>query len=60
MLTATVLKKVQEVTKAEVAIDIKLLVPKPLDMAKFVLKAYYRFIRDIEVGAPLVAYFLLN
>ena len=29
-------------------------------MAKFTLKAYYRFIRDIEVRAPIVAYFLLN
>jgi hypothetical protein len=29
-------------------------------MAKFVLKAYYRFTRDIEVRAPAVAYFLLS
>ena len=29
-------------------------------MAKFILKAYYRFIRDIEVRASAVAYFLLN
>src|SRR3981189_426059 len=33
---------------------------KPLDMAKFALKAYHRFTRDTEVGAPAVAHFLLN
>ena len=60
MLAAAVLKKVQEVAKAKVAIDIGLLVLKPLDMAKFALKAYHRFIRDTEVGASVVAYFLFN
>jgi len=29
-------------------------------MSKFALKAYNRFTRDIEVGAPTVAYFLLR
>lgn len=60
ILTITILKKAQEVTKAEVTTDIGLLVPKPLDITKFVLKAYYRFTRDTEVGALIVAYFLLN
>jgi hypothetical protein len=60
VLAAAVLKKAQEVAEAEVAADIGLPVPKPLDIAKFALKAYHRFTRDIEVGAPTVAYFLLN
>jgi hypothetical protein len=34
--------------------------PEPLDMSKFALKAYNRFTRDVEVGAPAVAHFLLG
>ena len=60
ILAAAVLKKAQEVAEAEAAADVGLPVLKPLDMAKFALKAYYKFIRDIEVGAPAVAHFLLN
>jgi hypothetical protein len=60
VLAIAVLKKAQEVIEAEAATDIGLLVPKPLDIAKFTLKAYYRFIRDIEVRALTIAYFLLN
>ena len=60
ILTATVLKKVQEVAKGKAAVDIRLPVLKPFNMAKFILKAYYRFIRDIEVRASAVAHFLLN
>lgn len=37
-----------------------LLALEPLDMSKFALKAYNRFIRDVEVGALIVAYFLLR
>jgi PIF1-like helicase/helitron helicase-like protein len=60
VLAAAVLKKAQEVAEAEAAADIGLPVPKSLDMAKFALKAYHRFTRDTEVGAPAVAHFLLN
>jgi len=60
VLAAAVLKKAQEVAKAEAATEVGLLAPKPLDMAKFTLKAYHRFTRDTEVGAPAVAHFLLN
>ena len=60
VLAAAVLKKAQEVAEAEAAADIGLLVPKPLDIAKFALKVYHRFTRDTEVGAPTVAHFLLN
>jgi hypothetical protein len=60
VLAAAVLKKVQEVAEAEAAANVGLPVPKPLDMAKFALKAYHRFTRDTEVGAPAVAHFLLN
>jgi hypothetical protein len=59
-LAITVLKKSQEVAEAKATADIGLPIPKPLDMAKFVLKVYYRFTRDTEVGAPAVAYFFLN
>ena len=55
-----VLKKVQKVAKAKVATDVRLLVPKPLDIAKFALKAYHRFTRDTEVKALAIAYFLFN
>ncbi len=60
VLAAAVLKKAQEVAEAEAAADIGLPTPPPLDMAKFALKAYHRFTRDTEVGAPAVAHFLLN
>jgi hypothetical protein len=60
VLAAAVLKKAQEVAEAEAAADVGLPVPPPLDMAKFALKAYHRFTRDTEVGAPAVAHFLLN
>ena len=60
VLAATVLKKAQEVAEGEAAADIRLPVPKPLNMAKFALKAYHRFTRDTEVGASAVAHFLLN
>ncbi|KAH6701352.1 hypothetical protein BKA61DRAFT_681549 [Leptodontidium sp. MPI-SDFR-AT-0119] len=60
VLAAAVLKKAQEVAEVESALDAGLPTPQPLDMAKFVLKAYYRFTRDTEVGAPAVAHFLLQ
>lgn len=60
VLAAAVLKKAQEVAEAEAAADIGLPTPQPLDMAKFALKAYHRFTRDTEVGAPAVAHFLLK
>ena len=60
VLATAVLKKVQKVAEAKVVIDIRLLVLKSLDIAKFVLKTYHKFTRDIEVGAPAVAHFLLN
>lgn len=60
VLAAAVLKKAQEVAEAEAAADAGLPVPQPLDMAKFALKAYHRFTRDTEVGAPAVTHFLLK
>jgi hypothetical protein len=60
ILAAAVLKKAQEVAEAKAAADVRLPVFKPLNMAKFALKAYYRFIRDTKVGALIVAHFLLN
>ena len=60
VLATTILKKAQEVAEGKTIIDIRLLVPKPFDMAKFVLKACYRFTRDIKVEASAVAYFLFN
>jgi hypothetical protein len=60
VLAGAVLKKAQEIAEAEAAVDIGLPVPKPLYIAKFALKAYHRFTRDTEVGAPAVAHFLLN
>ena len=60
VLAAAILKKAQEAAEAEAAADVGLPTPLLLDMAKFALKAYYRFMRDMEVGAPAVAYFLLN
>ena len=60
IFATAVLKKAQEVTKGKATVDIKLLVPKPLNMAKFILKASYRFIKDIEVKAFIIAHFLFN
>lgn len=60
VLAAAVLKKAQEIAEAKAATDVGLPVPPALDMAKFALKAYHRFTRDTEVGAPAVAHFLLN
>ena len=60
ILATTILKKAQEVVKGKATVDIRLLIFKPFNMAKFVLKVYYRFIRDIEVRALTVAHFLFN
>jgi hypothetical protein len=60
VLAAAILKKAQEVAEAKAAEDIGLPAPPPLDMSKFALKAYNRFTRDTEVGAPAVAHFLLG
>ena len=57
---AAVLKKAQETAEAVAAKDNNLPAPEPLDMSKFALKAYNRFTRDVEVGAPAVAHFLLS
>ena len=58
-LAAAVLKKAQETAEAAAAEYSDLPAPEPLDMSKFALKAYNRFTRDVEVGAPAVAHFLL-
>jgi hypothetical protein len=60
VLAAAVLKKAQETAEAAASKGGGLPVPEPLDMSKFALKAYNRFTRDVEVGAPAVAYFLLG
>jgi hypothetical protein len=60
VLAAAILKKAQEVAEAKAAEDSGLSVPPPLDMSKFALKAYNRFTKDAEVGAPAVAHFLLG
>ncbi len=60
VLATAVLKKALEVAEADAAADSGLPTPKPLDISKFALKAYNRFTRDIEVGAPAVAHFLLG
>ena len=60
VLAAAVLKKAQETAEAAAAENSDLPVPEPLDMSKFALKAYNRFTRDVEVGAPAVAHFLLG
>ncbi|KFZ04582.1 hypothetical protein V501_09131, partial [Pseudogymnoascus sp. VKM F-4519 (FW-2642)] len=60
VLAAAVLKKAQETAEAAAAENGGLLAPEPLDMSKFALKAYNRFTRDVEVGAPAVAHFLLG
>ena len=59
ILATTVLKKAQEVTEGETTADIRLPVPKSFNMAKFILKAYYRFTKDTEVRAFTVAHFFL-
>jgi hypothetical protein len=58
VLAAAVLKKAQETAEAA-AIESGGLAPE-FDMSKFALKAYNRFTRDVEVGAPAVAHFLLG
>jgi hypothetical protein len=60
VLAAAVLKKAQETAEAAAAENCNLPAPEPLDMSKFALKAYNRFTRDVEVGAPAVAHFLLG
>jgi hypothetical protein len=60
VLAAAILKKAQEVAEAKAAEDSGLSTPPPLDMSKFALKAYNRFTKDTEVGAPSVAHFLLG
>lgn len=60
VLAAAILKKAQEVAEAKAAEDSGLPAPPPLDMSKFALKAYNRFTKDAEVGAPAVAHFLLG
>jgi hypothetical protein len=60
VLAAAVLKKAQEAAEAAAAENSDLPAPPPLDMSKFALKAYNRFTRDVEVGAPAVAHFLLG
>lgn len=58
VLAAAVLKMAQETVEVAAAENSDLPAPEPLDMSKFVLKAYNRFTRDVEVGAPAVAHFL--
>jgi hypothetical protein len=60
MLAAAVLKKAQETAKAAAFKGSGLPAPKPLNMFKFVLKAYNRFIKDAEVSALAVAHFLFR
>jgi hypothetical protein len=60
VLAAAVLKKAQETAEAAAAESSDLPAPEALDMSKFALKAYNRFTRDVEVGAPAVAHFLLG
>jgi hypothetical protein len=60
VLAAAVLKKAQEVAEAAASGNGGLPAPEQLDMSKFALKAYNRFTRDVEVGAPAVAHFLLG
>ena len=54
------LKKAQETAEATAAQDSGLAAPERMDMSKFALKAYNRFTRGAEVGAPAVAHFLLG
>ncbi|CZR60793.1 uncharacterized protein PAC_10689 [Phialocephala subalpina] len=60
VLAASILKKAQEVAEAKAAEDSGLPVPALLDMSKSALKAYNRFTKDMDVGAPAVAHFLLG
>ncbi|KFZ18957.1 hypothetical protein V502_03896, partial [Pseudogymnoascus sp. VKM F-4520 (FW-2644)] len=60
VLAVAVLKKAQEAAEATASENGGLLAPEPLDMSKFALKAYNCFTRDVEVGAPAVAHFLLG
>jgi hypothetical protein len=60
VLAAAVLKKAQETAEAAAVENSDLPAPEPLDMSKFALKAYNHFTRDVEVGAPAVAHFLLG
>jgi hypothetical protein len=60
VLAAAVLKKAYKIAEAATVVDRDLLAPEPLNMSKFVLKAYNRFIRDVEVRALAVAHFLLG
>ena len=46
--------------EAAAAKEADLPAPPPLDMSKFALKAYNRFTRSVEVGALVVAHFLLG
>lgn len=60
ILAAAALKKAQETPEAAASENGGLLAPELLDMSKFALKAYNRLTRDMEVGAPAVAHFLLG
>ena len=60
VLAAAVLKKAQEIAEAAASKSAGLPAPEPLNMSKFALKAYNRFTRDVEVGALVVAHFLLG
>ena len=60
VLAASILKKAQEVAEAKAAEDSGLPAPALLDMSKSALKAYNRFTKDMDVGAPAVAHFLLG
>jgi hypothetical protein len=59
VLAAALLKKAQETAEAAAAQD-SLPVPEQMDISKFALKAYNRFTRGVEVGAPAVAHYLLG
>jgi hypothetical protein len=54
------LKKAQETAETAAVENSGLPASKALDMSKFILKAYNRFTRDVKVGAPAVAHFLLR
>ena len=60
IFTAAILKKAQEAVEAKAVENSKLLVLPLLNISKFTLKAYNQFIRDIEVSAPTIAYFLFR
>ena len=50
----------QEAAKVAASESGSLSAPELLDMSKFALKAYNRFTRGVEVGALVVAHFLLG